>query len=271
MNGIQVLQTNELQTRKMLYDGVSYRQIGEAFGVSKDVVAYFCKLNNLSRGSNKNNEASVARKIREKSNGQLEYVSGYTKKENLVKVRCTICGGAFERTFHSLTCNEYMGCPVCKQKKQQQIESEKAFRKEREDQKKKAERFTHSQLIGMRMCAECGEMFIPRDNHIIRCSERCVRRAMNRGADARLNQHNVVDKDITLTKVFDRDNGVCWICGGKCNWDDYQTRNGQKIVGNDYPSKDHVIPLAKGGTHSWDNVRLAHWLCNTRKRDKILG
>ena len=28
---------------------------------------------------------------------------------------------------------------------------------------------------------------------------------------------------------------------------------------------DHVIPLSKGGTHTWDNVRPAHWKCNMDK------
>lgn len=28
---------------------------------------------------------------------------------------------------------------------------------------------------------------------------------------------------------------------------------------------EHVIPLSKGGTHTWDNVRPAHWKCNMDK------
>jgi 5-methylcytosine-specific restriction endonuclease McrA len=30
-------------------------------------------------------------------------------------------------------------------------------------------------------------------------------------------------------------------------------------------SFDHVIPLAKGGPHSMDNVKLSHFGCNSRK------
>ena len=36
------------------------------------------------------------------------------------------------------------------------------------------------------------------------------------------------------------------------------------------PTVDHIIPLAKGGTHTWDNVQLAHWSCNGEKRDTIV-
>jgi len=31
------------------------------------------------------------------------------------------------------------------------------------------------------------------------------------------------------------------------------------------PVVDHVIPLSKGGPHTMDNCRLAHWTCNARK------
>ena len=34
-------------------------------------------------------------------------------------------------------------------------------------------------------------------------------------------------------------------------------------------SKDHIIPLAKGGEHSWDNIQLAHRICNSLKADKV--
>jgi hypothetical protein len=34
---------------------------------------------------------------------------------------------------------------------------------------------------------------------------------------------------------------------------------------------DHVIPLAKGGTHEPANVRCAHFLCNALKGDGAMG
>ncbi len=56
--------------------------------------------------------------------------------------------------------------------------------------------------------------------------------------------------------VFRRDKAVCGICGLKVDPD----------------SKwhiDHVIPLSKGGLHSYDNVQLAHAHCNLSKRDVL--
>ena len=34
---------------------------------------------------------------------------------------------------------------------------------------------------------------------------------------------------------------------------------------------DHVVPLSKGGEHSWENVVLACRSCNSRKGTKLLG
>ncbi len=52
--------------------------------------------------------------------------------------------------------------------------------------------------------------------------------------------------------VFARDRGICQYCGDPAD------------------SIDHVIPRAKGGTHSWDNVVAACRPCNVRKRDRLL-
>lgn len=264
MTGIQVLQMNELQTKKMLCDGASYKQIGEIFGVSKEVVAYFAKLNNLSRGSIKNSKEDVARKIREKTNGQLEYVSGYTKKESVIKVRCSICGETFERTYHHLTTHPN-DCPICKENERKDKEQRQIRERAVTEQRKLAQKFSRHQLIGMRVCTECGALFIPKASNYVRCSPECTRKAMNRSADARLNTDNVIDKDITLTKLYKRDDGICKICGGVCDWNDCEVReNGTVVAGDWYPSIDHIKPISKGGLHSWGNVRLAHRGCNTK-------
>ena len=33
---------------------------------------------------------------------------------------------------------------------------------------------------------------------------------------------------------------------------------------------EHIIPLSKGGTHTWDNVAPSHLLCNSNKADDIV-
>jgi 5-methylcytosine-specific restriction endonuclease McrA len=36
-----------------------------------------------------------------------------------------------------------------------------------------------------------------------------------------------------------------------------------------YPTHDHIVPVSKGGKHTWDNAQLAHFECNTKKNAKL--
>lgn len=58
---------------------------------------------------------------------------------------------------------------------------------------------------------------------------------------------------VTIRELFVRSGGVCYLCG-------------EKVIGKD-ATIDHVVPIAKGGEHSYANCRLAHRLCNSIKRD----
>jgi len=70
---------------------------------------------------------------------------------------------------------------------------------------------------------------------------------------------------ITLQKVIQRDSGICQICGKPI---DKTSFNG-KGCGALYPTIDHIIPLSKGGGHTWNNVQLAHLICNSTKGDRV--
>lgn len=52
-----------------------------------------------------------------------------------------------------------------------------------------------------------------------------------------------------------RDGGMCGICG--------------LTVAIEDQSLDHVVPIARGGTHEPANVQLAHRVCNSRKGAKL--
>ena len=77
----------------------------------------------------------------------------------------------------------------------------------------------------------------------------------------------MVDADITLEKLFTRDAGKCYLCGEQCDWSD-RTEN---VTGMRYPSIEHVVPVSRGGLHSWENVRLAHFGCNIKKSNRLLA
>ena len=75
------------------------------------------------------------------------------------------------------------------------------------------------------------------------------------------------DSAVTLYKVLERDRGVCQICGQPTDIEDIQ--NGR--IGRMYPTIDHIIPMSKGGPHTWENVQLAHMYCNSGKRDRLFA
>lgn len=77
------------------------------------------------------------------------------------------------------------------------------------------------------------------------------------------------DKGITVRALFDRNGGICELCGKPCDFSDRIYENGVFIAGKSYPSIDHIIPVSKGGSHTWDNVQLAHRSCNSVKHNKV--
>lgn len=63
-------------------------------------------------------------------------------------------------------------------------------------------------------------------------------------------------EEIDPLVVFERDGGVCGICGGSVS------RLERWHV-------DHVMPLSRGGQHAYDNVQLAHAHCNISKGARL--
>ena len=74
----------------------------------------------------------------------------------------------------------------------------------------------------------------------------------------RIRANGKPDFSINLQLLCERDHGICAICGKPVNME-------TDACNNEYGSIDHIIPLAKGGTHTWDNVQLAHRVCNSKK------
>lgn len=124
---------------------------------------------------------------------------------------------------------------------------------------------------GYGVCELCGAKFKRKSKNQKFCSTQCRKRTHWKKFDPlrhRLYQGAIVDRDITLHKLYRLSDGICYLCGGKCDWSDTVTINGRQYSRAKYPSIDHVVPLIKGGEHSWNNVRLAHLGCNSSKGAK---
>ena len=121
-----------------------------------------------------------------------------------------------------------------------------------------------------RTCPRCGKTFTTTYRDKKYCSSTCSRAFWWYKRHDRLRAANH-GYEIPLMEVYKRDDGKCYLCGKQTDWNDYRIVNGYKVVGNDYPTRDHVIALANGGTHTWDNVRLACHRCNSAKSDLQLA
>ena len=119
-------------------------------------------------------------------------------------------------------------------------------------------------------CKNCGALFetVFKGEKTF-CSQDCRTKYLHERKQQRKHHRLdgiVIDDDITLTKLSIRDEGICKLCNAPVDWNDYEiSKTGARITGARYPSIDHIYPISRGGRHSWDNVQLAHFLCNSLK------
>lgn len=112
--------TRAEQMRQYKAEGHTSKEVARKYGVSECYARQICK-GIAPQGQEPINEDVVALRIKEKSGGLLEYLSGYKNKEKPVKVRCSICGGEFERSYHSIVANGGATCPHCVERERLQL------------------------------------------------------------------------------------------------------------------------------------------------------
>lgn len=132
-------------------------------------------------------------------------------------------------------------------------------------------------IVYRRKCPDCGTEFttnrIDKKFCCSRCSERSYRKRYVKRHSTR--RDNVLqrartickktgaeyDCSVRLEKLIERDKNICHICGKPCNKNDLEYGSS----GPTYPTIDHLLPLSDGGSHTWDNVALAHHQCNSKR------
>lgn len=220
-----------------------------------------CNMDGLKTSNSKRHEESekrFAKELKEKTDGRFEYVSDY--RRGIAKMRCCKCGNVF---LHSTYIVSGVVCRKCL------------------DEKKKYDELANltrvlnrrAEYMRGRRCAVCGTTFHSYNNGAMYCSSKCRNRSRNRNKASSFRSYyrkrygllykEYYDETITLKKLYERDHGICQICGGKCDWTDKTWG----YSGPTYPSIDHIKPRVNGGAHKWYNVQLAHCICNSRKRD----
>lgn len=111
-------------------------------------------------------------------------------------------------------------------------------------------------------CPMCGTWFVvdnPRDQN---CSIRCGRKAAKDKERTRKREAFVAS--VNRMQIYQRDRWICQLCRKP-------VRRNAATPHPKSPVLDHVLPLARGGTHEPANVQLAHFLCNSLKGDRVWG
>ena len=287
--------------------GHSVKETAERFGVSTVQVNNLVKKRKLTNGRDFRNAANEDRRdyAEKKLSARLSgfgfvLVSQYSNKHGTVVIRCVKCGKEHERTVEYLAKADSV--PIC-------IECQKRKTQRRREEQKEAKRLTdeiyrlwnppnppkdayaeqHERFLSRSgVCEICGKhytvreyaescgMKYARDNGV--CSRECRdaktkanKRASHRGRKDshrhRARQYNCeYDSSVKLDRLIKRDGLRCAICGGICDLNDHTWT---EYSGPLYPSIDHIIPMSKGGGHVWDNVQIAHIICNSEKGDRL--
>ncbi len=87
-------------------------------------------------------------------------------------------------------------------------------------------------------------------------------RSANHQSRRRARKRGVEIESFSLAEIAERDGWICGICGAEVDplllWPDQMCA-----------SLDHIVPLAAKGPHTRGNCRLAHWICNIRRSDRL--
>ena len=238
----------------------------------------------------------------------FDYVGGYSTSKGKVTIKCRICGHRFERTVcfvkrGNLICQqcEHEKALIRQAERQEIRRIESARLSEERKSRREAERLAKNPLglsdyqLSRRallddasLCKVCGKEYTLREymestgakyyRNSGYCSVEC-RDAHNKerikiSHKGRRDSHRhrarkydcEYDPSVTLKKLIERDGLRCKICGEMCDPDDHSW---SEYTGPLSPSIDHIIPMAKSGGHIWNNVQVAHVICNSNKGDKL--
>ena len=118
-------------------------------------------------------------------------------------------------------------------------------------------------------CSWCGKSFVvirKYNRARVCCSPECGARRESAFGNARKRARifGVAYEPVSPRVVFAKDGWTCHICGEPTD---------PSLMGTNAdlaPTLDHVIALSRGGPHTYDNVRCAHRICNSRKSDRVV-
>lgn len=230
----------------------------------------------------------------------FEFVQSVGHDADKFITRCKNCGSSFEAWQDVLRGRCHLSCKSCGQRDDERQEAEiktaKAEEKKQLAERQRIEKLLNppvdkkqerinKRLFDIHQCKVCGRpytvaqwmddkglKFMSNPGYCSTECERITRRKCEHRRDGHRDNHrkrarthgSEYESGITLKKLVKRDGLRCALCGDICNWDDKEWG----YTGPTYPSIDHIIPISKGGGHTWSNVQVAHLICNSNKGDR---
>lgn len=251
---------------RLVLSGMSDYQVADMLGVNHGTVGNWARAAGIVRGKGggcvaRNNAARSSKaapkrmaRVRDAIGESFEVVRE-TRKDWFL-LRCRECGHEFERRV-DLHCKTT--CPECMRLEVERHKEEHRAKSEQEQKRALMQRLVNL-LAYEHVCPECGRKFRHSNPYKVYCTARCAQHHKGNGDSVKRAKKNGAEYDcsISLDKLIDRDGLACYLCGKTCTKEDKRWGT----FGPDYPTIDHVIPLSKGGSHTWDNVKVACGECN---------
>ncbi|NCB03846.1 MAG: HNH endonuclease [Spirochaetia bacterium] len=177
------------------------------------------------------------------------------KKEESIAV-CKVCGKQYyKKSRNSVACSK-----------------ECSMEYNRQQSYDNWTRYKESNLTIMNsVCQECGKTFsykvMNRVKELKYCSEKCRKKSGKRNSKhkRRCIMKELPKENISIVAIMKKYRNTCQVCGCKVH------RSNGKDWSPNIATIDHIVPIAKGGTHTYDNVQLLCAMCNTRKSDNMKG
>ena len=119
-------------------------------------------------------------------------------------------------------------------------------------------------------CVICGNEFKSNYHGKRTCSRECARKWEHMTKRERVEWlGHEWDDSVNTLDLIKRDGLTCAICGLPCVHPDEALRPVDLLRA----TTDHIIPLfsKNGGDNTWDNVQVAHFLCNANKNNMRNG
>lgn len=180
-------------------------------------------------------------------------------KHNSPKGFCSrSCGGKarYQARLIGQSCELQWGCCFCG-----------AFFVSKNGTKRCKEHHGYQERSHLVACLVCGAWFSAKGPALY-CSKQCQRQTLaarnGRRRAKQLRQKRSAaapSQRIVRSHIYERDGWRCQLCNRP-------VKQEAKVPHPLAPTLDHIIPLARGGTHEPSNVQTAHFICNSRKGDR---